>query len=153
MLKRLPAVCGALSVVVVSAGCFNLLFPYAPDQTAETLLRASCNFAFNCCDAAERPEAFASATRDEATCVEEGLEEGGSSTILGQRVQAAIALGNAEYDQALAEKCLKPIVDAANACDARAFLRPEVSAECNSALARGFAIGKVKDGDDCTDEI
>ena len=152
LLKRSLPVFAVFGVVALG-GCLNLLFPFAPDQTAETLLRARCKFAFNCCLAAERVDTGLSNARDEATCVEQGLEVGGQDTILGQRVQAAVAAGNAEHNAALAEKCLKPIVDAANSCDAQAFLRPAADAECTAAAARGFATGKVGDGDDCTDDI
>jgi len=154
LLKRSLPVFAVFGVVVLG-GCLNLLFPFAPDQTAETLLRANCKFAFNCCLAAERNQVGIgiSSARDEATCIEQGLEVGGDETLLGQRVQAAIAAGNAEHNAALAEKCLKPLVDAANSCDAQAFLRPAADAECARAAERGFATGKVGDGDDCTDDI
>lgn len=140
--------------VGLSAGCLNTIFPLAPDQLFETQVRADCAFLFRCCEPNERgitPIGGAS-TYDEATCVEQRFEVGGSSALLGQRAKAAVDAGKAEHDGTLAEECLRPILDQANACDP-AYLAPELSPACSFGASRGFVVGLVKDGDDCTDDL
>jgi hypothetical protein len=137
------------AAIVGLGGCFNLLFPYAPDQYAETLLRANCGFQYRCCEAAER----SAQAPDEATCVEQGLESGSSTVLLGARAKAAIDAGKAEYDATLAETCLKKIVDASNACDAQQIIAPEADPACDAGFARAFTIGTVDAGDACTDDL
>ncbi len=139
--------------VFAAAGCFNTFFPHAPDQIAETALRAQCHFLFSCCLAVERQAVGGSGAADEATCVEEGLETGGSSTLLGQRAKAAVDAGKAEVDTELADECMNKLTEAANSCDAQAVLRPAPDAACSAGFARAFTKGLVKDGKDCTDDL
>lgn len=136
----------------LGAGCFNAWFPLAPEQLFETELRASCRFAFNCCEAAERGE-LGSIARDEATCVEQGLEEGGELALLGQRAKAAIDAGTAVYDGELAERCMRPQLDAADQCDPAALFGARRTSECQVGSARAFVVGQVDDGGDCVDSL
>lgn len=145
-------VAGAAGVFAV-AGCWNTFFPHAPDQIAETALRANCHFFYSCCLVVERASVGGPSAADEATCVEEGLEEGGSATLLGQRAKAAVDAGNAEVDTELADRCMNQLTDASNSCDAQAFLRPAPDPACAAGFARAFTKGKVKDGDDCVDDL
>lgn len=140
--------------VGLSAGCLNTIFPLAPDQLFETQVRADCSFLFRCCEPNERSitRGGGATPYDEATCVEQRFEAGGSSALLGQRAKAAVDAGNAEHDGTLAEECLRPILDQANACDP-AYLAPELSPACSFGASRGFVVGLVKDGDECTDDI
>lgn len=150
MLKRLlfPSLVTAVGLV----GCTNTFFPLASDQLFETQLRASCSYAFNCCEAVERGSFGFSSSPDEATCVEEGLETGGQLSLLGQRAKAAIDAGKATYDGELAERCMRPFLDAAQQCDPN--LRDlDSTPECSFGFSRAFAFGTVKDGGDCTDDI
>lgn len=144
----LPALLTAVGVV----GCANTFFPLASDQVFETLLRADCSYTFNCCEPAERTGFGAILTADEATCVEEGLEEGGETALRGQRAKAAIDAGKATYDAALAERCMRPLLDAAQQCDPGRPTLP-IDAACQEGFRRAFAVGVVKDGDACTDSI
>lgn len=150
MLKRLlfPSLVTAVGLV----GCTNTFFPLASDQLFETQLRANCSYAFNCCEAVERSSFGFSSAPDEGTCVEEGLETGGQLSLLGQRAKAAIDAGKATYDGELAERCMRPFLDAAQQCDPN--LRSlDSSPECEAGISRAFAVGTVKDGGDCTDFI
>jgi hypothetical protein len=132
-------------------GCANTFFPLASDQVFETLLRADCSYTFNCCEPAERT-GFGVLTADEATCVEEGLEEGGETALRGQRAKAAIDAGKATYDAELAERCMRPLLDAAQHCDPGRSTLP-IDAACAEGFRRAFAVGVVKDGEACTDSI
>jgi hypothetical protein len=133
-------------------GCTNTFFPLASDQLFETQLRASCSYAFNCCEPVERGSFGFSNSPDEATCVEEGLETGGQLSLLGQRAKAAIDAGKATYDGELAERCMRPFLDAVQQCDPN-LQRIDSTAECAFGFNRAFAVGTVKDGEDCTDSI
>lgn len=150
MLKRLlfPSLVTAVGLV----GCANTFFPLSSDQIFETQVRANCSYAFNCCEPVERSSEFLSLAPDEATCVEQGLESGGEGSLLGQRAKAAIDAGKATYDGELAERCMRPFLDAAQQCDPN--LRSiKTDAACEAGLSRFFAVGTVKDGKDCTDTI
>lgn len=150
MLKRLlfPSLVTAVGLV----GCTNTFFPLASDQLFETQLRANCSYAFNCCEAVERSSFGFSNARDEGSCVEEGLETGGELALLGQRAKAAVDAGKATYDGELAERCMRPFLDAAQQCDPN--LRSlNNTPECDFGFSRAFAVGTVKDGGDCTDSI
>jgi hypothetical protein len=140
-----------LSAAGISAlalgGCFNFLFPTAPDQFVETVLRAQCQFQFRCCTPSERNNS----SRDEATCVENALESGGAS-IIGDRAKSAVDRGAATYDNELADRCVRTITDAANACEPDAFFNGN-DPECSNGFARGFTVGTVDDGDDCVDSF
>lgn len=135
-----------------AAGCTNTLFPLAPDQLFETQVRANCSYAFHCCEAAERNVFGFSNARDEGSCVEQALEASGEQALVGQRAKAAIDAGTAAYDGDLAERCLRPFLDAAQHCDPRLRFLPTPDA-CAFGLSRGFAVGTVKDGEPCTDSI
>lgn len=131
-------------------GCLNLFFPFAPDQLFETQVRANCRFQFQCCTAAERSVQFL----DEATCVEANFEQNASQALIGQRAQQAIQAGNAEHDAELAERCLRPFLDAANSCDPNVvFGVGERDLACVAGQSRFFTVGLVKDGDDCIDDL
>jgi hypothetical protein len=112
-----------LTAVVAMASNCNFFFAFAPDQICETLIRAQCRFAFNCCNASERTALLfgLGQFRNESECIEESLEEGG---VCGndRQVHDAVNQGRFQYDGALAERCLKPAIDAANSCDADAVL-------------------------------
>jgi len=140
--------------VGLSAGCLNTIFPLAPDQLFETQVRADCSFLFRCCEANERSIVTGGGTSpvDEGNCVEQRFEAGGEGALLGQRAKAAVDAGKAEHDGALADECLRPILDQANACDP-AFLTPKLSAACSVGAGRGFVVGLVKDGDECNDTL
>jgi hypothetical protein len=140
----------ALSLLLL-ANC-NFFFAYAPDQICETLIRAQCRFAFGCCTAAERLTLLAglAAFRSEDDCINESLQERG--VCLNERaVHDAANQGRFEYDGALAERCVKPFVDAANACDADFVLGDAAPAAADECAVSGFAFGKgkVKAGERC----
>jgi hypothetical protein len=143
----------AASVMALASSC-NFFFPFNADQICETRIRALCHFAFSCCNASERAAfANAGAFRNEGECVNELLEEQGSCGNALQ-VQEAVNQGRFEYDGALAEKCEKQLIDAANSCDADAVLgdKLEEDEECAAfGPVQNFAYGKglVKDGDAC----
>ena len=142
----------SLLVAVGIAGCANTFFPLAPDQLFETQLRSNCSFAFNCCEAIERSALGLSSTPDEATCVEQGLESGGTLSLLGQRAKAAVDAGNAVYDDELAERCMRPVLDAIKTCDPD-ILRTRLDAECLAGFRQAFVTGTIKEGKDCTDSL
>jgi len=142
-----------VGAVVVGAGCGNTLFPLASDQLFETQVRAQCAFAFNCCEAVERTGAGVEVRNpDEGACIEQGLETGGDLAVLGQRAKAAVDAGTAVYDGDLAERCLRPMLDAGKACSPE-FIGYSFDTECAVAVSRAFVIGQVKDGDDCIDSL
>lgn len=146
MLKRLifPSLVTAVGLV----GCTNTFFPLASDQLFETQLRANCSYAFNCCEAVER----STTAPDEATCVEEGLENGGELSLLGQRAKAAIDAGTATYNAEEAERCMRPFLDAAQQCDPN-LRNLKTDAACEVGIARAFVVGTIKDGKACTDTL
>lgn len=145
---------GSVVAGVLGTSCLALVFPYSPENLFETQVRAECAFAFRCCLPSERVITELQGFRDEDTCIREILERGDSSTNLGLRAQEVVASGNGEYDNELAEKCLKPGIDARYACDAEAVLAAGASdPDCIAGAARAFVIGKVDDGDDCTDDL
>ncbi|MDP2344035.1 MAG: hypothetical protein Q8O67_23965 [Deltaproteobacteria bacterium] len=150
-MKRLASL---FVVAVVGAGCFNLFFPFAPDQLFESDVRSRCAFAFRCCLAAERGSTGLSGFRNEDECIEELLETGGQLSFLGQRAKAVIDAGKGTHDAALADECLKPLFDARNACDAETVLAPTPeSTECQVGASRAFVVGNVDDGDECIDDL
>ena len=151
-MKKLVGFAGVAGLVA-AAGCWNVFFPNAPDQIAETQLRARCHFFYGCCSPVERGLAGAPGAPDEATCVEQGLEQGSSSVILGQRAKAAVDAGKAEVDTALADTCMKAFTDAANGCDASTLLLQPPDAACAAGFSRAFTNGLVKDGGDCNDDL
>jgi hypothetical protein len=140
-----------VALVSLLANC-NFFFPFAPDQVCETLIRAQCRFAFNCCNATERQDLLLGfeGFRSEGDCINELLEERG--VCLNERsVQDANNQGRFTYDAALAERCLKPAVDALNACNADFILGDgagDIAEECE---VEGFAFGtgKVAAGEAC----
>jgi hypothetical protein len=145
-----------LTVVGVAAvgGCLALVFPYNPEHLFETQVRADCAFAFRCCLPSERSVTGLQALRDEDSCVKELLENGGATATLGLRAQEVVAAGNGEFDDELAVQCTKPGIDARYACDAEAVLAPGAAdPDCIAGAARAFVIGKVDDGDTCTDDL
>lgn len=134
------------------ANC-NLLFAFAPDQICETLIRAQCRFAFNCCDATERLvfAGAAGAFRNEGECIQELLEEGGGNCLNSFVVQEAVNQNRFTYDTVLAESCIKPGVDALNNCqpgalDPNQLVIPE---GCEDIDGLAFGTGKVADDGAC----
>jgi hypothetical protein len=153
--SSLPAVAGVL-VTGALGGCLSFFFPYAPDNAAETFLRAQCAFAYRCCEPSERDAASSgfSGFRNEDECVAAVLENPNPLKLLGTRAKAVVDDGKGEFDAELADECLKPIIDAAYACDAETLLAPPAqSPECSAALNRLFVVGNVEDGDECTDDL
>jgi hypothetical protein len=148
---------GAAVLGLVVGGCLNLMFPYSPENLFETRVRAACAFAFRCCQASERSFTNLEGFRDEESCITELLR--GNDFVqreanLGQRAQEVIASGNGEFDDELAERCTKPLIDASYACDAQAVLAPGAAdPDCVLGARRAFVIGKLDDGDDCTDSL
>ncbi len=136
----------------------NFFFPFNADQACESEVRALCHFTYSCCNAAERG-AFANGFgvagfRNEGECVNELLENGTAACGNSLEVQDAINQGRFEYDGALAEKCLKPGIDALSSCDASQVFRPDdLGDECSGAgFSAGnfaFGTGKVKEGKGC----
>ena len=54
----------------------------------------------------------------------------------------------------LAERCLRPLLDAANACDPNPILGPTpLDPACAAGQRRAFVVGLVDDGDDCIDDF
>lgn len=142
----------AVSVLALAPSC-NLLFAFAPDQLCESQIRAICHFAYACCNATER-DAFigTSGFRNEGDCVEQLLAEQGSCGN-ALAVHEATQQGRFEYDSALAERCEKPLMDAANSCNADAVLGDALkeAEECEGKGGGNFAYGqgKVENGDPC----
>jgi hypothetical protein len=147
--RLLPhAVLGAAALALTSC---NFFLPYAPDQVCETLIRAQCHFAFDCCNASERNDFQADLAkyRTEDDCVQDQLLQGDAVCGLGDVVNASVAAGRFEYDGAAAQKCLQPQIDALNQCDAATILggKPIVrDASCDNGTQ---GTGKVKAGDAC----
>lgn len=143
----------APTCALVLANC-NLFFAFAPDQVCETLVRAQCKFAFNCCDATERlvfAGGGAGAFRNEGECIQELLEEGGGNCLNSFVVQEAVNQKRFVYDTVLAESCIKPAVDALNNCDAGA-LDPNalvIPDGCEDIDGLAFGTGKVADDGRC----
>lgn len=160
LLSSLPSfassrvVAGVVVAGAAASGCLALVFPYSPENLFETRVRAECAFAFRCCLPSERNVTDLQGFRDEDSCIRETLEQGGPLAGLGLRAQEVIASGNGEFDDELAEKCTKPGTDARYACDAEAVLAPGAEdPACIAGAARAFVIGKVEDGDACTDDL
>jgi len=139
---------------VIGGGCLSLVFPYSPEHLFETRVRADCAFAFRCCQPSERGVTGLQSFRDEDSCVKESLETGGAAANLGLRAQEVVAAGNGEFDDELAVQCTKPGIDARYSCDAEAVLAAGATdPDCLAGAARAFVIGKVDDGDVCTDDL
>ncbi|OGQ09199.1 MAG: hypothetical protein A2138_22185 [Deltaproteobacteria bacterium RBG_16_71_12] len=150
MSPKAATLCAAAFALLTSC---NALFGYAPDQICETIIRAQCHFAFACCSAAER-NAFATGLagyRNEGNCVQQLLDDSG---VCGNErvVHESVNQGRFSYDAALAERCLKPAIDAANSCDADALLGGGLSdeaTECVNVNGFAFGVGLVAAGDPC----
>jgi hypothetical protein len=145
----------ALASIVpfMTSSCW-LFAPTGLDGFVEAFIRADCKFAFSCCTAPERAQFFPRAFRDEGTCIEESIEEGSGGNVVVDRAKAVIAAGKGEFDQARADECLKPLLDARNNCDAEAVITGAgLDARCAAEQGRGFVVGNVDDGDDCNDDI
>lgn len=142
----------AATCAVLLANC-NLFFAFAPDQVCETLIRAQCKFAFNCCDATERLvfAGGAGAFRNEGECIQELLEEGGGNCLNSFVVQEAVNQKRFEYDTVQAEACIKPLVDALNNCEAGALDGNQVVVDeaCEDVDGLAFGTGKVADEGRC----
>ena len=156
-LSLLGAVGAAALALVPSC---NALFPFYPDQACESFIRALCHFQFSCCDANERARFFpggglfgGSSFKDEQDCVDQQLKNGGECQN-GSEVQEAVSQGRFSYDAALAEKCMKPQLDALNNCDSNNVpeiggATPKVPDTCTGVDGLAFGTGKVKDGKPC----
>lgn len=135
------------------AGCW-FLSPTSLDGVAEAEIRASCHFAFSCCTPAERGTFFGLAFRDEGACVAEGLEQSSSQNLLADRAKAVVAAGKGTFNQARADECRKPALEAMNSCDAQTVIGGVApDPKCDGEATRGFVEGNVDDGDDCNDDI
>lgn len=167
LLRRFAPVAIALSAM---PAC-NLMCPYNADQVFETQVRAECHFYFGCCTVGEHDvlEATAGAVdfsdfaryRDEASCVQERLEEGTEANELFRAIVQAEQAGRFRYDATKAQACNGNLIDALNSCDKDFVLgetRPlEASEECSvdpsTAGGDGTAgvpgEGLVGDGDPC----
>jgi hypothetical protein len=147
---------GPIAVALAAMPACNLICPYNADQFFETQVRAECHFYFACCTAGEadvlRERGFPdlSQYRDEGTCVQERLEEGGSLNEGARAIVQAEQAGRFQFDYAIAQQCLEGRINAMNNCDADAVigdaaLTDEVPEVCEGAPG----LGKVKDLDPC----
>lgn len=140
----------ALILAVASATSCQFLAPYSAENLCETLVKAECRFAYQCCNAAERQDGVVSQTygrwRNEEDCVRENLIEvcGFFQTIVeSQRAQRF------DLDEEKLQECYEPRIEALNACDAETvFDPPDADEDC---FARGGlpGEGKVEDGELC----
>lgn len=144
----------ALLLAASAPGCW-FVSPTGLDGAVEALTRADCHFAFACCAPAERQSFFPRNFRDEGTCAAESLEEGNGANVVVDRAKAVIAAGNGAFEQDRADKCLKPVLDALNTCDADVVLGSGATDDplCTAEQARGFVKGNLDDGDKCNDDI
>lgn len=134
---------------LASSSC-QALFPYQAENLCETLVRAECRFAYQCCNASERADQLVGSSyarwRDEGDCVRENtIEVCGAFNVVVESQRA----GRFDLDEELLESCLRPRIEALNTCDAEAvFDPPEADEECTEA---GFfpGEGKVEDGALC----
>lgn len=131
----------------------NLFFAFAPDQICESQVRATCHFAYACCDATERTVFAAGIAqfRNEGECIQELLEEGGGNCANSFVVQEATQQARFTYDTALAEKCTKPGLDALNNCQVAALdaSQLEIDEACEDIEGVAFGTGLVADGEPC----
>lgn len=155
LLRRSFGVVLALVGSSSAAGCW-FFGPTSLDGMGEANIRAQCHFAFACCTAPERSAYYGlGAYRDEATCVEVTLEDGNYSHLLAARAKAVVGAGNGEFDGQRADECTRPMLDALNSCDADAVLGGAnvLDPLCGADAGRMFVVGKLADGEDCTDDL
>ncbi len=148
---------GPIAVALAAMPACNLICPYNADQFFETQIRAECHFFFACCtagevdilvDAGRFPNL--SNFRDEATCVQERLEEGGGINLIGRAIVQAEQAGRFRFDYATAQLCLEGNINAMNNCDADrvigdAAINDEVIDACEGVPGEGLVV----DGDPC----
>lgn len=110
--------------LAVLPSCY-LMCPYNADQFVETTIRAECHFWFSCCTAGEHSNEAAAVRfaalnkfRDEASCVQERLEEGDDANELIRAVTQAEQAGRFKFDAVTWQTCQQPRIDALNNCDA-----------------------------------
>ena len=143
--------------LAAAQSCF-LLFPYAPDQLSESLVRAECHFFFACCAAGEWDVATGtglvsdlSRFRSEQECIQERVEEGINMTPWGvpaTEIQQAESAGRFKYASADAQACFQPLIDALNQCQVTKILgneRVELPSTCGTIPGQGL----VKNEGDC----
>src|SRR2546423_15706987 len=116
---RVVLVAAFVVSLAASSSC-NALFPFAPDQVCESEVRASCHFAYACCNATERGT-FAGALgvdgfRNESECINFHLNAGDGDCGNSLSVVDAVSEKRFTYDDALAKQCLQPGLDALNQC-------------------------------------
>ncbi len=147
---------GPIAVALAAMPACNLICPYNADQFFETQIRAECHFFFACCtagevdilvDAGRFPNL--SNFRDEATCVQERLEEGGGINFIGRAIVQAEQAGRFRFDYATAQLCLEGNINAMNNCDADrvigdAAINDEVIDACEGVPGEGLVLLRLR---------
>jgi len=148
---------GPIAMALAVMPACNLMCPYNADQVFETSVRAECHFFFACCTAGEADILAATGDdfgdlarfRDEATCVEERLEEGSEANLFFRGIVQAEQAGRFRYDAAIAQKCGEGRINALNNCQADIVIGDEGALEVAEECLGTPGTGLVKDGKPC----
>ena len=142
---RVSPLLGAVGTLFVLVGCKG---PYSADGLCETYARAYCQFQYQCCNAAERREigniGSAVLHSNEEECYEEVRKYFCAS--LDVYAEAAEE-GRIQWDEAAAEACFRPVIEAAQQCDIEGFLMGSSTNE--SCTGSPWVEGAVANGDTC----
>jgi hypothetical protein len=137
---------GIAGALVALAGCGPGRF--SAEGYCETEARAICHFEYQCCTASERVDTFMNGFllhHTESECVEEYVKAVCGSTAT---VVESVEQGRARWDEAEAEACYRPFIEALEACDATmAFTFAPGSDAC-----KGYLSGTLADGATCFED-
>lgn len=142
-LSSLTVVLGALLALTACKG------PYSSSDVCKTQARSYCKFQYQCCNAVERQEVSGGGSSffthsNEEECFEELSKLLCASTAAYAEAEAE---GRLKWDQATAEECLRPWIDAAEQCNAEVILGNEPPKE--ECAGSPWIEGAVENGDTC----
>lgn len=149
----------SLVLALCSLGTIACQGRFGVDNACRTITQAQCRFSYQCCTAPERQQIgggqFFTQLATEEDCVELGVQLNPICVQLGQ-VKTTVEEGRFAYDEAAAEACFGPFVDAANECNPEGFAAGQQGVFGQGPGCRGapfFGDGLAADGEFCQADV